>query len=280
MGFAEQRGEEHVDGDAGIGRQVLTEEALRSPWALVVELGGERGIRSPGSDQCAMDGDGVVGEKVAHHGDGCFAHSVDGSPGAVHVGVLPPNGRPDEAESIAVLGVERSLGDMRVGGDAIESDGLVAFGPEDGDDDVDDPLVALGPLSGRGASALSAHGSSLAFNATHSFHLGGALSSQIHHIAIQDDWEMSRGFGEYVVSTRGTHLDDAGFIHATTGDRVAEVLERRFGDLDLPLLDIAIDVDALEAAGVSVDWVDGAPRILGELPMSAEVIAAETPIVR
>ncbi|MFF7290891.1 DUF952 domain-containing protein [Microbacterium sp. NPDC008134] len=106
------------------------------------------------------------------------------------------------------------------------------------------------------------------------------MSSQIHHIAIQDDWEMSRGFGEYVVSTRGIHLDDAGFIHATTGGRVAEVVERRFGDLDLPLLDIVIDVEALEAAGVRVDWVDGAPRILGELPMSAEVIAAETPIVR
>ena len=46
---------------------------------------------------------------------------------------------------------------------------------------------------------------------------------------------------------RFTHLDDAGFIHATTGERVAEVVARRYGDLDLPLLDIVIDVDALEA---------------------------------
>lgn len=106
------------------------------------------------------------------------------------------------------------------------------------------------------------------------------MGNHIHHIAIQDDWEMSRGFGEYVVSTRGMHLDDVGFIHATTADRVSEVVERRFGDLRLPLLDIEIDIEALEAQGVRVEWVDGAPRILGELPMSTEVIAAESPIVR
>lgn len=106
------------------------------------------------------------------------------------------------------------------------------------------------------------------------------MNTYIHHIAIQDDWEMSRGFGEYVVSTRGTHFDDTGFIHATTAERVPEVVARLFGDLDLPILDITIDVDALDAAGVRVEWVDGAPRILGELPMSAEVIAAETPIAR
>ncbi|MFK0402710.1 DUF952 domain-containing protein [Microbacterium sp. NPDC090225] len=106
------------------------------------------------------------------------------------------------------------------------------------------------------------------------------MGNHIHHIAIQDDWEMSRGFGEYVVSTRGTHLDDVGFIHATTADRVTEVVARRFGDLRLPLLDIEIDVEALEVQGVRVEWVDGAPRILGELPMSIEVIVAETPIVR
>lgn len=106
------------------------------------------------------------------------------------------------------------------------------------------------------------------------------MAEHIHHIAIQDDWEMSRGFGEYVVSTRGTHLDDAGFIHATTTDRVREVLARRYSDLDLPLLDITIDVTALESAGVPVDWVDGAPRIMGELPMSAEVVVEESLIVR
>jgi uncharacterized protein (DUF952 family) len=278
--LSEESGEQEVGWNDRVDRKVLTEEALRSPRTFVVELGGERCIRSPRSDQRAMNGDGFVGEEVAHHGDGYCAHTVRRLPGAVGVGVLPPDGRTHESEPIAVLAVEGALGDVRIGGDAVERHRVVPLGCEDRDDQIDDPFVALGLFSGGGASAFSGHGSSLAFNATHSFHLGGALSSQIHHIAIQDDWEMSRGFGEYVVSTRGTHLDDAGFIHATTGGRVAEVVERRFGDLDLPLLDIAIDVEALEAAGVRVEWVEGAPRILGELPMSAEVITAETPIVR
>lgn len=37
---------------------------------------------------------------------------------------------------------------------------------------------------------------------------------------------------------------------------------------------------SLQSAGIDVAWVDGAPRILGELPMSSEVIVAEHPIAR
>lgn len=106
------------------------------------------------------------------------------------------------------------------------------------------------------------------------------MSDLIHHIAIQDDWEMSRAFGEYVVSTRGIHLDDAGFIHATTADRLDTVLAARFGDLALPLLDIAIRPEGLAAEGIAVEWVDGHAHILGALPMTSEVIASETPIAR
>lgn len=106
------------------------------------------------------------------------------------------------------------------------------------------------------------------------------MSDLIHHIAIQDDWEMSRAFGEYVVSTRGIHLDDAGFIHAATADRLDTVLAVRFGDLALPLLDIAIRPEGLAAEGIAVEWVDGGAHILGALPMTSEVIASETPIAR
>lgn len=106
------------------------------------------------------------------------------------------------------------------------------------------------------------------------------METEIHHIAIQDDWEMSRGFGEYAVSTRGTHVDDAGFIHATTAERVGDVVSGRYADLALPLLDITIDVAALAAEGIEVDWVEGSPRILGALPMSHEVVVRETPIAR
>lgn len=106
------------------------------------------------------------------------------------------------------------------------------------------------------------------------------MSDLIHHIAIQDDWEMSRAFGEYVVATRGIHLDDEGFIHATTADRLDDVLAARFSDLALPLLDIAISPDGLAAEGIAVEWVDGHAHILGALPMTSGVVASETPIAR
>lgn len=106
------------------------------------------------------------------------------------------------------------------------------------------------------------------------------MGMEIHHIAIQDDWEMSRGFGEYVVSTRGTHLDDAGFIHATTADRVDGVIASRYGDLALPLVDLTIDVEALADQGVAVEWIDGAPRILGALPMTEDVVLRERAVSR
>lgn len=106
------------------------------------------------------------------------------------------------------------------------------------------------------------------------------MSELIHHIAIQDDWEMSRAFGEYVVATRGVHLDEEGFIHATTADCLDAVVTSRFGDLTLPLLDIAIRPEGLAAEDIAVEWVEGCPRILGALPMTGEVIASATPITR
>ncbi|WP_053386085.1 DUF952 domain-containing protein [Leucobacter japonicus] len=106
------------------------------------------------------------------------------------------------------------------------------------------------------------------------------MTDLIHHIAIADDWEMSRGFGEYEVATRGTHLDDAGFIHAATAEQVPQVLAARYADLSLPLLDIAIRLDALAAAGIDVEWHDGFPHIMGAIPMTREVVASESPLAR
>lgn len=100
----------------------------------------------------------------------------------------------------------------------------------------------------------------------------------ICHIAIADDWEMSRGFGEYEVATRGVHLDETGFIHATTPDRIDSVLAAVFGGLRLPLLRIDLSVPGLRGAGVEVTWVDGVPRIGGPIPMTDEVVLRETAI--
>ena len=61
------------------------------------------------------------------------------------------------------------------------------------------------------------------------------------HVAIADDWEACKRFGEYEVSTRGISYDEAGFIRATNPDALASVLDLVFGDLTLPLVVAVID---------------------------------------
>ncbi|WP_248704145.1 hypothetical protein [Curtobacterium sp. MWU13-2055] len=104
------------------------------------------------------------------------------------------------------------------------------------------------------------------------------MTDVVCHVAIADDWEMSRGFGEYEVSTRGVPLEPGGYVRATTPDRVSEVVAERYGDLALPLLRIDLSVEGLAAAGVPVEWVDGLPRVRGPIPMDDEVVLAEVPI--
>ncbi|RPE84587.1 hypothetical protein EDF28_0519 [Curtobacterium sp. PhB137] len=104
------------------------------------------------------------------------------------------------------------------------------------------------------------------------------MTDVVCHVAIADDWEMSRGFGEYEVSTRGVPLEPGGYVRATTPDRVSDVVAERYGDLALPLLRIDLSVEGLAAAGVPVEWVDGLPRVRGPIPMDDEVVLAEVPI--
>lgn len=112
------------------------------------------------------------------------------------------------------------------------------------------------------------------------------MGTRILHVAISDDWEASRNFGEYEVSTRGVGLFDAGYIRATTAEGLDNVLRRRYADLHLPLLVIVIDVEALESSGVGVVWIDDdsasgrSPRIDGILPMNDDVVVAVLPIER
>lgn len=109
------------------------------------------------------------------------------------------------------------------------------------------------------------------------------------HVALADDWEACKRFGEYDVSTRGTTFDTAGFIHATTAMSLTTVLNDVYDDVSLPLLLVVIDEDALSEVGIEIQWEvpatarqDGelVPRILGQLPMDSQTVVAELPIDR
>lgn len=100
------------------------------------------------------------------------------------------------------------------------------------------------------------------------------------HVAIVDDWEASRPFGEYEVSTRAVPFVDAGFVRATTMAGLPAVLSDVYDSLHLPLLLIVLDVDELRAAGIEVDDDADAPRILAPLPTVGPAIVAELPLER
>jgi hypothetical protein len=104
------------------------------------------------------------------------------------------------------------------------------------------------------------------------------MTDVVCHVAIADDWEMSRGFGEYEVSTRGVPLEPGGYVRVTTPEHVPAVVGERYGDLSIPLLRIDLSVAGLAAAGVPVEWVDGVPRVCGAVPMGPDVVIAEVPL--
>ncbi|PJJ65525.1 DUF952 domain-containing protein [Compostimonas suwonensis] len=107
---------------------------------------------------------------------------------------------------------------------------------------------------------------------------------RILHVAIADDWEACRQFGEYSVSTRHKTFDDVGFIHASTARQLRGTVDRVFGDLGLPLVVAVIDLDALAADGIEVRWEasddEVFPHIYSPIPMDAPTVVAELHALR
>ncbi|SFF96721.1 hypothetical protein [Curtobacterium sp. YR515] len=104
------------------------------------------------------------------------------------------------------------------------------------------------------------------------------MDDVICHVAIADDWEMSRGFGVYEVATRNVPLEPGDHVRVTTPAEVDAIVAERYADLSIPLLRVDLSVAGLRAAGVEVAWHEGTPRVLGGIPMDPDVVLAETPI--
>jgi glutathione S-transferase len=94
----------------------------------------------------------------------------------------------------------------------------------------------------------------------------------IFHIAMPDDWDAARRAGEYTMSSRGRHLDDEGFIHASTRAQTEATANRFYADVDELVL-LTIDPSR---TGVELRWepptpgVDELfPHLYGPLPVAA-----------
>jgi uncharacterized protein (DUF952 family) len=93
---------------------------------------------------------------------------------------------------------------------------------------------------------------------------------QIRHIALASDWAAALEAGVYRVSSRGTTIDDEGFIHASTPEQLQATAARFYADVDEPLVLLCMDSERLEAGRVPVVLEDGGgelfPHLYAELP--------------
>src|SRR3954463_6023920 len=100
---------------------------------------------------------------------------------------------------------------------------------------------------------------------------------RILHAALTRDWNKAREDGSYDVSTRGTSIVEADYVHASTAAQLPGVLDRFYDDV--PAVDLlGRDVDRLEHEGASVVWEnphdvhDGPyPHVYGVVPVGAVV---------
>lgn len=88
----------------------------------------------------------------------------------------------------------------------------------------------------------------------------------LQHIALESDWRAAREAGTYPISTRGRLIADVGFLHCSSPEQTAGVLERFYSDVAEPLLLLTLDEAALAAHGLEVRLEPPAPGLLELFP--------------
>jgi predicted ATPase/class 3 adenylate cyclase/uncharacterized protein (DUF952 family) len=104
-------------------------------------------------------------------------------------------------------------------------------------------------------------------------------SRHVFHIALEGDWEDAQQSGVYRVSTRGSRLEDIGFIHAAFEHQIAVIGAVLYGDTTEPVVVLVIDTEYLEIPVVFENLEGGDesfPHLYGPLPTGAvvDVLAA------
>lgn len=107
--------------------------------------------------------------------------------------------------------------------------------------------------------------------------------TKIYHLAESEHWLRAQPDGIYDRSTRNKSLADVGFIHCSFREQVHGVAEFVYGDFAGQLLLLEMDLDRLEAAGLTVLVEDGGngqdfPHIYGALPV--ELVDQVVPFTR
>ena len=85
----------------------------------------------------------------------------------------------------------------------------------------------------------------------------------IQHIAVAEEWRDALENGEYIWSTRGMTIEQVGYLHASFPEQVRPTLERFYSDIDVPLVLLTLDEDAIVAAGLEVRVEPAVPGAVG-----------------
>ena len=85
----------------------------------------------------------------------------------------------------------------------------------------------------------------------------------IQHIAVAEGWRDALESGEYVWSTLGMTIEQVGYLHASFPEQVRSTLERFYSDIDVPLVLLTLDADAIVAAGLEVRVEPALPGAVG-----------------
>jgi uncharacterized protein (DUF952 family) len=102
----------------------------------------------------------------------------------------------------------------------------------------------------------------------------------ILHLAHVADWAQAQSDGEYRWSSRGTSLEQEGFIHCSTPEQVGGVAARFYADDPNPLVVLVLDEAAIATSGIDLIYEDGGngelfPHIYG--PISPAWVTAVRP---
>ena len=79
----------------------------------------------------------------------------------------------------------------------------------------------------------------------------------VYHITTKDEWDHAQETGVYDRSTRGKSFNEVGFIHASQRNQVEDVAKFVYLHCDEPLVVLVMNLQSLEAAGLTVRFEDG-----------------------
>jgi uncharacterized protein (DUF952 family) len=125
----------------------------------------------------------------------------------------------------------------------------------------------------------AARSDQLAHHVGRSAHSVGGMT-ELLHITERSTWDAAVARGEYRMSTRGTTLEQQGFVHCSLPHQLRGVAESFYGDLD-DLVVLVVDSDRLSAVVKHEPAAPGGeefPHIYG--PIAIDAVVDVIPVTR